>query len=84
MQSVTKQVTIVNRRGLHARAAAKLVKLAVQFEASIEICRSEQCVPASSILGLITLGAANGTEVSIRATGPDSEKAVATITELVA
>ena len=60
-------VTIVNERGLHARAAAKFVKLASAFEAEITVVKNGTEVPGSSILGLMMLAAAPGCELELRA-----------------
>lgn len=76
-------VGIVNKRGLHARAAAKFVKTAESFEAMIDVSRNGQTVSASSIMGLMMLAASPGTEIEISARGPDSEKAVLTLQTLV-
>jgi phosphocarrier protein len=75
--------TICNRRGLHARAAAKFVSAAERFTAVIEVEAHGQSVSAQSIMGLMMLGAGKGTTVEIRATGADAAEAVAVLVALV-
>lgn len=74
---------IQNRRGLHARAAAKLVKTAGQFTSEITVAKGGQTVTASSILGLMMLAAAPGNEIEVAARGPDAEAAVDAICRMV-
>lgn len=76
-------VTICNMRGLHARAAAKLVTLAEKYNASVEVSRDGQTVSAQSIMGLMMLGAACGSTIEISAEGWDAKEALAAVTELV-
>jgi len=77
-------VDICNSRGLHARASAKFVKLASEFESDIRVTRDGVTVNALSIMGLLTLGAGNGCGVTIEAEGPDAHAAVAALRDLVA
>ena len=81
--SVRGRVIICNQRGLHARAAAKLVKLAGAFDAEVTIRANGSEVPGSSIMGLMMLAAAAGCEVEIQATGPDAIAAVEALIALV-
>lgn len=67
---------IANRRGLHARAAAKFVKLASGFDAEITVSKRGTTVSGRSILGLMMLGAGPGTEVEIAAAGREAEEAI--------
>lgn len=67
---------IVNDRGLHARAAAKFVKLASGFDAEITVSQRGTTVSARSILGLMMFGAAKGTEIEIAAVGREAEEAI--------
>lgn len=76
-------VTITNRLGLHARAAAKLVQLANQFRCDITVARGSETVEAKSILGLLLLAAALGSELTIECDGEDEADAVAALVELV-
>ena len=76
-------VTIVNRRGLHARAAAKFVKVAEQFVAKIEVVKDDMVVPGTSIMGLMVLAAAPGSQLEIRARGREAKAALAALVALV-
>ena len=76
--------TVRNRRGLHARAAAKFVTTAERFTAAIEVEAYGQTVSAQSIMGLMMLGAGPGSQVEISAEGPDAEAAVETLRQLIA
>jgi len=76
-------VVIVNRRGLHARAAAKFVKVAEQFVANVEVAKDDMVVPGTSIMGLMVLAAATGAELEIRARGREAKAAVAALVALV-
>ena len=78
------QVTITNKLGLHARAAAKLVHTASAFEAEIYVGTVNEEVNAKSILGILTLAATKGTPLNVRADGSDEEAAVRAIVELFA
>ncbi len=82
--SVSRRVTIVNGRGLHARAAAKFVKLAGAFDAEITVVRKDMEVSGDSIMGLMMLAAAPGCELELRAQGPAAERAVAALAGLIA
>ena len=81
---VWRRVTIVNGRGLHARAAAKFVKLAGTFDAEITVARNDMEVSGSSIMGLMMLGAAPGCELELRASGQAAEAALEALTNLIA
>ena len=78
-----KNVKIVNETGLHARPAAQFVKKASQFKSDIEIVFENKEVNAKSIMGLMSLGIAKGSEILIRASGDDAEKALAELVEYV-
>ncbi|WP_298214203.1 HPr family phosphocarrier protein [Acidocella sp.] len=80
---ITAEVGIVNRRGLHARAAAKLVTLAEQFSANVEVAKDGQSVSARSIMGLMMLGAGMGSTVTLSAEGFDAREALDAITALI-
>jgi phosphocarrier protein len=80
---VTRVVPIVNRRGLHARAAAKLVNMAEQFSANVDVVRDGQVVSARSIMGLMMLGAGMGSTVELRAEGFDAHEALEAIAGLI-
>lgn len=80
---VSRSVTLVNKRGLHARAAAKFVTLAERFEASVEVIRDGQSVPARSIMGLMMLGAPCGATIELRAEGWGAKEALDALAALV-
>ena len=77
------EVTIRNRKGLHARASAKFVKCAETFDAEVRVTRDGQSVGGTSIMGLMMLAAGIGTTILIEAEGPDAPEAIAALTELV-
>lgn len=81
---ISKQVTIVNKLGLHARAAAKLVTTASRFESRIHIVRDHQEVNGKSIMGVMMLAASQGTDIVITANGPDEASAIRELEQLVA
>ncbi len=78
-----KDITIINKLGLHARAAAKFVTLASQFESSVEVARNHQKVNGKSIMGVMMLAASKGTTLSIYTDGPDEEQAIQQIEALI-
>lgn len=75
---------ICNTRGLHARASAKFVKLASTFDAQVHVTRDGVTVNALSIMGLLMLGAGNGSTIDISAEGAEAEAALAGLVDLVA
>ena len=81
---LARQLTIVNRRGLHARASAKFVKCAEAFNADVRVTRDGQTVGGTSIMGLMTLAAAPGCHIDIEADGPDAQAALDALAKLVA
>ena len=78
-----RSLLIRNSRGLHARAAAKLVTLAERFSACLHVSREGQKVPACSIMGLMMLGAGQGSTVEIEAEGWDAKEALEAVAGLV-
>ena len=84
MAAIVRDLAIINQRGLHARASAKFVKCAEGFDANIQVSRDGQTVPATSIMGLMMLGAAIGTSITVEASGPQAEASVAALEALVA
>ena len=81
--ALTRIVTVINRRGLHARAAAKFVTLAERFGASVEVSRDGQSVSARSIMGLMMLGAGKGATMQLQADGWDAKEALEALVSLV-
>lgn len=80
---VEKQLTIVNKLGLHARAATKLVTLANQFEATITIIKDDKSADASSVLGLMMFESHQGESVQVVCEGNDAEQAFEAIKSLI-
>lgn len=80
---IEREVKIVNRLGLHARAAAKLVHLAGSFRSDVTLARDQEEVDAKSILGILLLAAAQGTVVRLRCDGEDEQAAIDAIVELI-
>ena len=80
--SLTRTVTVTNPQGLHARPADQLVRLASSFESKIMIANGGEVVDCKSILSLLTLAAAQGTELSLSAEGADAAQALQSISEL--
>jgi phosphocarrier protein HPr len=80
---VVAHATVCNRRGLHARAAAKFVTTAEQFVAVVDVEAHGQTVSAQSIMGLMMLGAGKGSQLEIRGTGADVTEALAALVALV-
>ena len=80
---ISAPVTIINKLGLHARAATRLVNCATAFESEIQIVRGARKVNSKSIMGVLTLAAATGTELLIEADGPDEEAALQAVVELI-
>ncbi len=83
-QTHSRELTIVNRKGLHARATAKFVQCCDRFNAAITVSRDGEKVGGSSIMGILTLGAARGTTITVEASGPEAEAALDALAELVA
>lgn len=80
---VSKDVTILNKQGLHARPATAMVNTAAKFKSEIFICRDEKKVNGKSILGLLVLAAECGAKLTIEAYGPDENEAVDALVDLV-
>lgn len=80
---VSTQITIINKLGLHARAASKLVNQASQFESEIFIIRDDSRVNAKSIMGVMMLAASKGTEITLEADGADEQASLDAILELI-
>ncbi|HBK08457.1 MAG TPA: HPr family phosphocarrier protein [Acetobacteraceae bacterium] len=80
---LSRVVRICNKRGLHARAAARFVTLAEQFGASVDVLKDGQTISARSIMGLMMLGAAKGADIELRAEGWDAKEALDALATLV-
>jgi len=79
----TRSVTVINPQGFHARPAHLFVKLAASFPCQIEIVKGNEVINGKSILDLLTLGAGNGTTLTLRANGPDAQEAVEALARLI-
>jgi phosphocarrier protein HPr len=77
------EITIPNRRGLHARASAAFVKCAEKFDAEVQVTKDDQTVGGSSIMGLMMLAAGQGSTIIIVTEGPEAEEALEALTTLV-
>jgi phosphocarrier protein HPr len=80
---ITEKLLIINKLGLHLRAAAELVKVANKFKSQVFIHHGVQNVNAKSLMGLMTLAAAKGTELEFECDGPDSKEAMAGLKQLL-
>ena len=81
---IEREVQVVNRLGLHARAAAKLVHLAGRFRCDVKLVKDGEVVDGKSILGLLMLAAAQGEHLRLRCDGPDEQEAMAALADLIA
>ena len=81
--AVSKELLIINKRGLHARASAKFVQTVERFSAEVWVTRGGETVGGTSIMGLMMLGAATGTSITIAATGKEAAPAVEALSALV-
>jgi phosphocarrier protein HPr len=77
------EVTVVNRLGLHARAAARFVQLAGQYRSTVRVAVGDRVMDGKSILGLLLLAAAQGTQLTIETEGADADAALAVLVALV-
>jgi phosphocarrier protein len=84
MGSVSRTLTIVNIKGLHARASAKFVETVEAHDAEARVARDGQSVSGDSIMGLLMLAAARGCEVDVTCTGPDADALMQSLEELIA
>ena len=80
----TRELKIINRRGLHARASAKFVQTVERFDSDVTVTRSGETVGGRSIMGLLTLGAAQGTSIVVTAKGTDATLCLQAIDDLLA
>jgi phosphocarrier protein len=82
-RTAVRRVTVINARGLHARAAAKFVKLAATFNAEVTVVKNDTEVSGASIMGLMMLAATPGCELELRAQGPAASAAVVALADLI-
>ena len=82
--AVSRELPIINKRGLHARASAKFVQMVERFNAEVWVTHGGETVGGTSIMGLMMLSAGPGTTITVSAIGPEAQAALDAITELVA
>lgn len=78
-----KEITIINKLGLHARAAAKFVTLASQFDCEIQVIRNNNEINGKSIMGIMMLAASKGSSVTLKTEGSDEKKALSELEALI-
>jgi phosphocarrier protein len=78
-----REVEIVNKLGLHARASAKLTQLAARFQSEVQIARNGRKVNAKSIMGVMMLAAGKGSKITLETEGPDEEQAMDALCALI-
>ncbi|MDP1853432.1 MAG: HPr family phosphocarrier protein [Candidatus Omnitrophota bacterium] len=83
MKSVNKKIVVCNKQGLHARPAALFVQVASRFDCRITVTKDGEVVNGKSIMGILMLGAAKGSEVVIEAIGDDAEEALLELEKLL-
>ena len=82
--AISRELLIINKRGLHARASAKFVQMVERFDAEVWVTRGAETVGGTSIMGLMMLSAGPGTSIIVSAVGPEAQAALDAITDLVA
>ena len=82
--AISRELPIINKRGLHARASAKFVQMVERFEADVWVTKGSETVGGTSIMGLMMLSAGPGTSIIVSASGPQAQAALDAISELVA
>jgi phosphocarrier protein HPr len=82
--AISRELPIINKRGLHARASAKFVQTVERFSAEVWVTRGHETVGGTSIMGLMMLSAGPGTSIVVSVAGPEAQAALEAITELVA
>jgi len=80
---VVREVEIVNKKGLHARASAKFVQTVERFDAEVRVTRGQETVGGTSIMGLMMLAAGPGTSIELRGSGVDAERAIEALAALI-
>ncbi len=84
MQPLSRELLIINKRGLHARASAKFVQLVTGFDAEVSVSKDGMTVGGTSIMGLMMLAASPGCSIEVSVTGTDAEAALEALTQLIA
>ncbi|ORT52035.1 phosphate ABC transporter permease [Vibrio sp. qd031] len=80
---LSRTVLIINRLGLHARAAIKLIELAQSFDATLTLCNDDKCVVLESVMGVLLLESSQGQHVTIKATGSQADVALDAVCQLI-
>ena len=81
--AISREIPIINKRGLHARASAKFVQMVERFTADVTVTRNGESVGGTSIMGLMMLAAAPGTTIFVEASGPEAQAAIDALDALV-
>ena len=81
--AIVRELTICNKKGLHARASARFVQTVEKFEADVRVMRCGETVGGTSIMGLMMLAAAPGTKITVEATGKEAAEVIAALVELI-
>jgi phosphocarrier protein HPr len=81
--AISRELPIVNKRGLHARASAKFVQMVERFNAEVWVTKGSETVGGTSIMGLMMLSAGPGTSITVSAAGPEAQAAIDAISQLV-
>ena len=82
--AISRELTICNIKGLHARATAKFVQTVTRFTSDVTVSRCGESVGGTSIMGILTLGAGNGSTIMVAAVGDDAQQVIEALAELVA
>jgi len=82
--AISRDLLIINKRGLHARASAKFVQMVERFNAEVFVTRGSETVGGTSIMGLMMLAAGPGTTVTVSAVGPEAQAAIDALAALIA
>jgi phosphocarrier protein HPr len=82
--AIVRELQIINKKGLHARASAKFVQTVEQFDVDVKVTRGGETVGGDSIMGLMMLSAAPGTSIKVEVSGPDAAAAINALAALVA
>ena len=81
--AIVRELTICNKKGLHARASARFVQTVEKFDADVRVMRCGETVGGTSIMGLLMLAAAPGTKITVEATGKEAAEVIAALVELI-
>jgi phosphocarrier protein len=83
-EKLASSATIINKKGLHARASAKFVETVARFQAEVTVTKGENCVSGRSIMGLMMLGASEGSTIELVAEGVQAHEVMASLQQLIA